>query len=47
VRQDNYYVVKSGLYIGELIVKEGVQNIREGSLIEPEMVQSVQLVAKK
>jgi membrane fusion protein, multidrug efflux system len=47
VRQDNYYVVKSGLYIGERIVKEGVQNIREGSLIEPEMVQSVQLVAKK
>lgn len=46
VRQDNYYVVKSGLYSGERIVKEGVQNIREGAQIQPEMVQSVQLVAK-
>lgn len=34
-RYKDYYLVKSGLKAGEMIVFEGIQNIREGEVIKP------------
>jgi membrane fusion protein (multidrug efflux system) len=44
-RIDDYYIVESGLQAGELIVYEGIQNIKEGITIKPYPIKKDSLVA--
>lgn len=37
-RLSQYYIIKDGLKTGDKIVYEGVQNVKEGTLVEPLMV---------
>ncbi len=45
-RIGNFYVVSEGLKNGELIVKEGIQNLREGILIRP-LLDTVNSISNK
>ncbi len=45
-RFSHFYVVKSGLKPGDVIVYEGIRNIRDGLQIVPEMVPMDSLLAK-
>lgn len=44
-RIDDFVLVKSGLTAGDLIVYEGVQNIREGSAVKPRMISVDSMLA--
>jgi membrane fusion protein (multidrug efflux system) len=39
-RIDDFILVKSGLEVGDRIVYEGVQNIKEGSPVKPRMMSA-------
>lgn len=44
-RYENFYIVKSGLKAGQKIVYEGVQNLREGSVIKPKLMSAKDVYA--
>jgi RND family efflux transporter MFP subunit len=44
-RIDQYYIIQSGLSAGDVIVYEGVQNIRDGAVIKPRLANADSLVA--
>jgi len=46
-RIDRYYLIKQGLRAGDMIVYEGVQNLREGVHIRPKHINTDSLLAKK
>ena len=45
LRFSHYYVVASGLEVGDRIVYEGIQGLRDGMQIEPEAVEMDSLIA--
>jgi membrane fusion protein (multidrug efflux system) len=46
-RIDHYYLMQSGLKAGDMIVYEGVQNLRDGTHIKPKYINTDSLIAKK
>jgi membrane fusion protein, multidrug efflux system len=46
VRMSHYYLVESGLNAGDRIVYEGIQNIRDGMLVQPSRINADTLLAK-
>lgn len=45
-RIDQYYIMQSGLKAGDVIVYEGVQNLRDGARIKPVYTSADSLIAK-
>lgn len=45
-RIEQYYIMQSGLQAGDIIVYEGVQNVRDGSVIKPLLTNADSLIAK-
>jgi len=45
-RIDQYYIMQSGLEAGDVIVYEGVQNLRDGARIKPVYTSADSLIAK-
>lgn len=41
-----FYIIESGLKKGETIVYEGIQNIKDGMQVAPEMVSLDSLIRK-
>jgi membrane fusion protein (multidrug efflux system) len=39
-RFENFYIVKSGLKSGQKIIYEGVQNVKDGSVIKPKSIST-------
>jgi len=46
-RIDQCYIVQSGLKTGDLIVYEGVQNLRDGAHIKPRLTNTDSLIARR
>ncbi|PKQ68301.1 efflux RND transporter periplasmic adaptor subunit [Raineya orbicola] len=45
-RRENFYIVKSGLKVGEKIVVEGIQGLKEGVSINPKIISVDSLLAE-
>lgn len=45
-RIEQYYIMQSGLQAGDVIIYEGVQNVRDGAVIKPLLTNADSLIAK-
>lgn len=45
-RRENFYIVKSGLKVGEKIVVEGIQSLKEGVSVQPKIISVDSLLAE-
>jgi len=45
-RIEQYYIMQSGLQAGDMIIYEGVQNVRDGAVIKPVLTTADSLIAK-